>query len=82
MKMRLIGSPETSVSNYLTPRKNPEHGRMQDYQPIFKLDEFWHLQSRVNKDVYFSNVICHTSNKTRFLHLFRSFDSNGDATEI
>jgi hypothetical protein len=27
--MKPIGSPETSVSNHLTPRNNPEHGRIQ-----------------------------------------------------
>jgi hypothetical protein len=31
MMMGLIGSPETSVSNHLTPRKIPEDGRVQVY---------------------------------------------------
>jgi hypothetical protein len=29
LKMRLIGSPETSVLNHLTGRNNPEDGRIQ-----------------------------------------------------
>jgi hypothetical protein len=40
--MRLVGSPETSVSNHLTPRNNPEDGRKHFFF-IFKEGKYSHV---------------------------------------
>ena len=57
MKIDPIGSPETSVSKHLTPRNNPEHGRIQFNRDGSPQSRRFEISRQISKETQISYFI-------------------------